>query len=182
MSSEYHTLRGEWRIDGIPEDCIIRSSQLRESNILGKPQVVDFLSIAYKEYNSLTEKPRYDKADINEYGIVVRNMPNPQGKAYRLIEGKHRLYKLKDSGFNGAKFYVVDYKDIKPWVYSTVKDEYLFRSKFKGQNYLIALFVFIFIGLIVWRFHRSKRIQGHELQPLGMNLHYTKRVEIPYQD
>ena len=176
MGTEYHTIKGEWRIDGVPEDCIIRASQLKSATVLKKPEIIDFLSIAHKEYNSLTEKERYDKADISEYGIVVKDMPNPYGKAYRLIEGKHRLYKLKDAGFNGAKFYVLSYDEVKPWIYSRSKDVYIFRSKFKGQNYLVALFILFFLGLVLWQYRKSKLLPKHELHHLVQNQNYTRKV------
>ena len=176
MGSEYHTIKGEWRIDGIPEDSIIRPTTIKSSTILKKPQVIDFLSIAYKEYNPKTEQDRYDRSDISEFGIVVKDMPNPYGKSYRLIEGKYRIFKLQDLGFNGAKFYVFSYDEIKPWIYSPSDDVYIFRSKIRGQNYLVAFFILMFIGIIVYRIRRPKIILKHEHQHPYLRQYYTKNI------
>ena len=178
MSTEYHTMKGEWRIEDIPEDCIIRPSSLKSAFISKKPEIINFLSIAYKEYNHENEGDRYAKADVTEVptGIVVKDMPNPYGKMYRLVDGKYRIHKLKENGFNASKFYVLQYDEVKPWIWSTVKQEYILRSKFKGQNYLVALFILLFFGILLWRYHRSKRIPIHELDLPILSQNCTRKV------
>ena len=98
MGVEYHTMKGDWRINTIPEDCIIRPSQLKNSSISKKTEVIDFLSIAYKEYNPEKESDKYKNVQYDEHitGIVVKDMPNPYGKSYRLIDGKYNIHKLKE--------------------------------------------------------------------------------------
>jgi hypothetical protein len=45
-------------------------------------------------------------------GIVARNMVNPFGKPYRLIDGGDRVARLQAKGATSASFYVLSFKEV----------------------------------------------------------------------
>ena len=63
---------------------------------------------------------RYTTCDINIPGIVSSNAPNPYGKKYRMIDGKHRIRKRLNNGRTNGLFFVFTYEEIKKFVESDV--------------------------------------------------------------
>ena len=58
---------------------------------------------------------RYKHADPYIPGIIAFNAPNPYNDKYRMIDGKHRIHKLVSQNIKESEFYVLDFKDIKPF-------------------------------------------------------------------
>ena len=51
---------------------------------------------------------RCEDAEISWPCIVVENASNPDDKKYRMIDGRHRMYKMKELGINESIFYVLE--------------------------------------------------------------------------
>jgi len=66
---------------------------------------------------------RFEKADIQFPLLVVRNMPNPCQTPYRLIDGRHRLEKLLRTGRKTVACYVLEVKDVIPFIKEVKLDE-----------------------------------------------------------
>ena len=63
----------------------------------------------------ITKNLRYKNADPYIPGIIAFNAPNPYNDKYRMIDGKHRIHKLVSQNIKESEFYVLDFKDIKPF-------------------------------------------------------------------
>ena len=59
---------------------------------------------------------RYKKCDINFPGILAIDTPNPYSKKYRMIDGKHRIRKMKSIGITHGSFYIFTYQEIKSFL------------------------------------------------------------------
>jgi hypothetical protein len=57
-------------------------------------------------------KPGLLPSDESIPGIVARNMVNPFGKPYRLIDGSARIERLKSEGVSSAPFYVLTFREV----------------------------------------------------------------------
>jgi len=55
---------------------------------------------------------RYYSAKIKFPGIIVEGMENPYQCKYRMIDGKHRMEKMIDSGMTSSSFYVLQVSDL----------------------------------------------------------------------
>ena len=85
-----------------------RIETLQLSEIAWKGDTLDFDQLGENCYCCGGE--RYIRGvDLDFPPIVVRNAPNPSGKKYRMIDGKHRMMKMKELGLAHATFYVLDY-------------------------------------------------------------------------
>ena len=69
---------------------------------------------------------RYLKCDIKYPCIVLNNAVNPHGKKYRLIDGKHRMAKMRKQGITSSEFYVLELNNL-PNVSFMNMDEYINR-------------------------------------------------------
>ena len=79
--------------------------------------------------------PKYHSADPSYPGIVLKNAPNPYDSKYRMIDGRHRIMKLLNSGVTSSQYYVIDYDEIKKYirvkVYSHQEKKFVYE-KFEG--------------------------------------------------
>ena len=118
ISIEY----GDWRIDG-------KSANLDLSNIshlLKETEIIDHKEIGWKGMHlpsdfSTSEclccnGERYEKCDISYSGILAKNAPNPYNKKYRMIDGKHRIAKMREMGITKSSYYVLEYAIIKAFL------------------------------------------------------------------
>ena len=73
-------------------------------------KLIKFSDIGYKgkNMNPPLVKERYDACDINFPGILTEGQ-NPYGCKYRMIDGKHRIIKMKDMGMTEGLFYIIEY-------------------------------------------------------------------------
>ena len=55
---------------------------------------------------------RYLECDIKYPCIVLNNAVNPHNKKYRLIDGKHRMAKMRQLGITSSKFYVLELNNL----------------------------------------------------------------------
>ena len=55
---------------------------------------------------------RYLECDIKYPCIVLNNAVNPHNKKYRLIDGKHRMAKMRQLDITSSKFYVLELNNL----------------------------------------------------------------------
>ena len=56
---------------------------------------------------------RYENCNIKIPVIICQGIRNPKNKAYSVLDGRHRMQKMVDTGVTEAKCIVVQYDDIK---------------------------------------------------------------------
>ena len=59
---------------------------------------------------------RFESADPQFPGILVRAMPNPCDLPFRLIDGRRRMEKLKRAGKSTGPFVIFEYEEIEPFI------------------------------------------------------------------
>lgn len=119
----HHSLQDKWMIPGLaPLDksnrFIIDMTEIAHLLTPESVKQVSFEEVSHKTdpKRDLRRYPRYQNCDIGFPGILVMGMPNPDNRRYRMIDGNHRLHKMKDLSLTQAAFYVLEYDDIKPWI------------------------------------------------------------------
>tara|TARA_R100000734_G_C3286787_1_gene79338 strand:+ start:450 stop:875 length:426 start_codon:yes stop_codon:yes gene_type:complete len=55
---------------------------------------------------------KHSRVDIANPCVVIKNMPNPRGKLYRIVDGRHRFEKMRIQGMTESQMYVIEYSDI----------------------------------------------------------------------
>lgn len=55
---------------------------------------------------------RYLECNIKYPCIVLNNAVNPHNKKYRLIDGKHRMAKMRKRGITSSEFYVLELNNL----------------------------------------------------------------------
>ena len=91
-------------------------------HLLTETQILNHEDIAWKGMNLPEEMVtneciccdglRYLKCDIKYPCIVLNNAVNPHGKKYRLIDGKHRMAKMRKQGITSSEFYVLELNNL----------------------------------------------------------------------
>ena len=73
-------------------------------------KLVNFKDIGWKgkDKNHSLVKERYNAADIG-YPCILTKGQNPYNCKYRMIDGKHRITKMKNMGIEESIFYIVDF-------------------------------------------------------------------------
>ena len=108
---------GDWRLGGY-ERSVIKLKNLMPLLTKDRLENIKLDDIAWKgKHNpSLVKQDiRYKHADPYIPGIVAFNAPNPYNDKYRMIDGKHRIHKLVSQNIKESEFYVLDFKDIRPF-------------------------------------------------------------------
>jgi len=59
---------------------------------------------------------RYKTCDIKYPGILSLGAPNHYSKKYRMIDGKHRMMKMRKLGITESLFYVLAFEDLKNFI------------------------------------------------------------------
>ncbi len=59
---------------------------------------------------------RYKTCDIKYPGILSLGAPNHYSKKYRMIDGKHRMMKMRKLGITESLFYVLAFEDLKKFI------------------------------------------------------------------
>lgn len=108
-----HEMSGPWAISDVNTfiPALEVYSWIERRKI--KPKEIEVSDIGYKPTsNILLSSPRYLRADTALPVILVKGMKNPSKKAYRMIDGRHRLLKVMNSGSPKIISYVIDEEDI----------------------------------------------------------------------
>jgi hypothetical protein len=59
---------------------------------------------------------RYEHADASFPMLAVEGAPNPDGKPFRVLDGRHRICRLRERGATTGQFFVLDLAEIEPWI------------------------------------------------------------------
>ncbi len=116
-----HTMYGDWALPG-RKYSYIALRELAKKHMPGKQaQLIQFSNICAKPGSWFGDDdfsgPRFDAADTKYPGMLIRSMPNPCGLAYRMVDGRRRLEKLKRAGFDTGYFFVFEYADCEEFIF-----------------------------------------------------------------
>jgi len=104
----------DWRVSN--KNQIIRINKLAPIIEKLEPVLIHHDEICWKymadpEQRKLESKVRYNNANVMIPGILAE-VPNPCNLKYRMIDGGHRMCKLKlETNFTKSMFYIIDAKD-----------------------------------------------------------------------
>lgn len=104
-----HSCTKEWRVYD-NKDSYLSISDLQPIIDTREPELLSHKDIGWKcmydPYFKIDE--RYLLADIMCPGIVAIDVTNPYNKPYRMVDGSHRMAKMKlETNFNASFFYVI---------------------------------------------------------------------------
>ena len=119
-SAQYY--RDDWALNGFAQSFIF----VHDVTVLVSPsrlKEVKFDDIDYAGVDCYPEKSgwncnccggdKYANANIYYPGLLIDGMDNPNGLRYRMIDGRHRLDKMRINDMTESKFYVFDYSEVK---------------------------------------------------------------------
>ena len=92
---------GDWSINN--NNCVINLFYLKPFLLEERLIKIKHSEIAYKGVSS---QKRYEKCDISFPGIVCE-YENPLNLKYRLIDGNHRMIKMKSNEIYESLFYLI---------------------------------------------------------------------------
>ena len=116
-----HSMFGDWALPGRRYSYIAlldlarkhmpgkQAQTIRLSDICAKPG--DWFGV--DDFSG----PRFDAADTRYPGMIVHGMPNPCALAYRMVDGRRRMEKLRRAGSDTGKFFVFDYADCEEFIF-----------------------------------------------------------------
>ena len=125
LTNRYHScsisVYGDWRISS--KDVKIHLADIAHLLTKKRLKMVDHENIAWKGMNLLEEYAtnqcicckgeRYRNCDFQFPGILVENAPNPFNLKFRMIDGKHRIAKMRKMGIFRSLYYVIPFKNFK---------------------------------------------------------------------
>tara|TARA_B100000676_G_C17757715_1_gene669951 strand:- start:252 stop:692 length:441 start_codon:yes stop_codon:yes gene_type:complete len=117
---------GDWTLPQVSEgDLFLYLSEIEHLLTDDRREDLNLSDISWKGENLPLEMTgidciccngqRYKNCEPKYPGIVLDNASNNPEKRYRLLDGKHRLRKLIDRGYNRANFYVLSLDDIQKY-------------------------------------------------------------------
>ena len=123
-SAQYY--RGSWALN----DFAISFIFVHDVTVLVSPSHLKEVKFDDIDYSGMEHYPQragwncnccrgevYANANILFPGILIDGMDNPNGLRYRMIDGRHRLDKMRINGMTKSKFYVFDYSEVKHLFY-----------------------------------------------------------------
>ena len=103
---------GDWRMSD--ESQIIDLGDIEHLLTKKRLKMINHDRIGWKgmhfpreELFKTLDRKRYDDCDIVYPCILVENAANPYNKKYRMIDGKHRIAKMRQMGIHRSLFYVL---------------------------------------------------------------------------
>jgi hypothetical protein len=111
---------GDWRINNKCQRLMLKDIEHLLTD--DRKKTIKHNEIAWKGYNLRDQDigyncnccggARYHTCDTAYTPIIVENMPNPANRKYRMIDGRHRMQKLRLSNDTESDFYVLEYTDV----------------------------------------------------------------------
>ena len=138
-SAQYY--RDDWALNGFAQSFILIHDIAPLVPTLSRLEEVKFDDIDYAGIDCYPEKSgwkcnccggtKYINANILFPGILIDGMDNPNGLRYRMIDGRHRLDKMRLNDMTESKFFVFDYSDVKHLFYhcNTDDERYIIVNK-----------------------------------------------------
>ena len=117
---------GDWRIKEISNsDLFLKLFDIKHLLVEERLQTVNFDDIKWKGKNLTMDKrgemciccggKKYVTCDTKFPGILIKGVSNDSGEKYRMIDGKHRIEKIKYNNIYNSKFYVLEFDEIKKY-------------------------------------------------------------------
>ena len=124
--------RDDWAVDNHPisfifvHDVTVRVSPLHLKEV--KFDDIDYAGMENYPHRAgwncnCCGGTKYVNANILFPGILIDGMNNPNGMRYRMIDGRHRLDKMRFNDMTESKFWVFDYSEVKELFYHCNTDE-----------------------------------------------------------
>lgn len=111
-----HSMYGDWALGDTPFSYLDISALVNLRSFKDVARVVKIRDICAKPGNWFGSNDfqgsRFEAADPKFPGLLVRNMPNPCGLPFRMMDGRRRLHKLQQQGRRTAIFYVYEYEEV----------------------------------------------------------------------
>lgn len=103
-----HWLTDDWALPEYPSGAYVLPIKpvfdyIKIAKII--PVTIDFSTVSHKTLDD-TASLRYIMADTT-YPMIVTEMVNPHSLKYRMIDGRHRIHKLKSQGVSSSLFYII---------------------------------------------------------------------------
>jgi len=117
-SCKLDSVYGDWRINELDAQQI-DLQHIRYLLTSDKIETINHKEICWKGMDNPEAEQRgirYERCDISYPCIVLKDAINPKNMKYRMIDGKHRMSKMKSENINTSKFYVLSYDDIKNYI------------------------------------------------------------------
>ena len=112
MLSGKHTCRGDWVVGEVEQ--YIELNELLPTIEARNPVLISHSEIGWKAMNSPDDKInhdnglRYDNADIDCPCILAEGVYNPAGRKYRMVDGSHRITKMRiETNRTESYFYIL---------------------------------------------------------------------------
>ena len=98
---------GDWRIS--EHETELHLLNIKHLLTEDKLQRVCFNDIGWKGkgIDFPLDENRYNRCDVS-YPCIITIGKNPYNCKYRMIDGRHRMYKMKELGINESIFYVLE--------------------------------------------------------------------------
>ena len=110
--ASFHLIHGDWRLPPLdPERTwLIWLEPLFERTSGRRPEALDLDQVCHRR--EVVSEDRLAGCDPEIPGIVLRGAANPCGLPYRLIDGNHRLHRLRAAGRRHGPFFVLEFADV----------------------------------------------------------------------
>lgn len=108
---------GDWSILDVDAyvDCRDLYNLVKTRGIKAEDITID--SIHHKPLCSISKSQgRYLNANISLPVLLCEDMPTPDNKTYRMLDGRHRLLKAVSHGHSSIPAYVVSKEDVMKFV------------------------------------------------------------------
>lgn len=66
---------------------------------------------------------RYEAADPQYPGMLIRGMPNPCDLPYRMVDGRRRMEKLRRRGISKGKFFVFEHAECEEFIFDFLLED-----------------------------------------------------------
>ena len=110
--ASFHLIHGDWRLPPLDpgRTWLIWIEPIIERTAALLPVALDFDQVCHRR--EVVSEDRLAACDPEIPGIVLRAAANPCGLPYRLIDGNHRLHRLRGAGRVRGPFFVLDFADV----------------------------------------------------------------------
>lgn len=122
-----HGMYGDWALPGREYSYIALIDLVKKYMHSKQAQTIRFSNICAKPGDWFGEDDfsgkRYEAAETKYPGILIHNMPNPCDRAYRMVDGRRRMEKLRRSGHEAGKFFVFEFEECKEFIFDFLIEE-----------------------------------------------------------
>jgi len=109
----FHLIDGKWPLPPFDPatDHLLPIVPLIEAARDRTPRTLAFAEVCFQERVASTA--RYERCNTAFPGIVLAAAPNPCNRPYRLVDGNHRVHKLRTQGAQEGRFFVFTLEEVR---------------------------------------------------------------------